>query len=28
VYCGDYESGKGVTADLIRDVGFNPVDAV
>ena len=27
VYCGDDESGKGVTAELIRDVGFDPVDA-
>jgi len=27
VYCGDDESGKGVAAELIRDVGFNPVDA-
>ena len=26
VYCGD-ESGKGVAAELIRDVGFDPVDA-
>jgi predicted dinucleotide-binding enzyme len=27
VYCGDDESGKGVAARLIRDVGFDPVDA-
>jgi predicted dinucleotide-binding enzyme len=27
VYCGDDESGKGVDAGLIRDVGFDPVDA-
>src|SRR5438270_10510996 len=27
VYCGDDESGKGVAAELIRDVGFEPVDA-
>ena len=27
VYCGDDESGKAVAADLIRDVGFEPVDA-
>src|SRR6266436_9402837 len=27
VYCGDDESSKGVAASLIRDVGFNPVDA-
>jgi hypothetical protein len=27
VYCGDDESGKGVAAELIRDVGFDPVDA-
>jgi 8-hydroxy-5-deazaflavin:NADPH oxidoreductase len=27
VYCGDDESGKAVAADLIRDVGFDPVDA-
>ena len=26
VYCGE-ESGKGVAAGLIRDVGFDPVDA-
>jgi predicted dinucleotide-binding enzyme len=27
VYCGDDESGKDVAAGLIRDVGFDPVDA-
>jgi hypothetical protein len=27
VYCGDNESGKAVAAELIRDVGFDPVDA-
>lgn len=27
VYCGDDESGKTVAAGLIRDVGFDPVDA-
>ena len=27
VYCGDDESGKGVAAELIRDMGFDPVDA-
>jgi predicted dinucleotide-binding enzyme len=27
VYCGDDERGKGVAAELIRDVGFAPVDA-
>jgi predicted dinucleotide-binding enzyme len=27
VYCGDDESGKGAAAELIRDVGFDPVDA-
>ena len=26
-YCGDDDSGKGVAAELIRDVGFDPVDA-
>ena len=26
-YCGDDQSGKGVAAELIRDVGFDPVDA-
>jgi predicted dinucleotide-binding enzyme len=27
VYCGDDESGKNVPAELVRDVGFDPVDA-
>jgi predicted dinucleotide-binding enzyme len=27
VYCGDDESGKAVAAELIRDVGFDAVDA-
>jgi len=27
VYCGDDERGKGLAATLIRDVGFDPVDA-
>lgn len=27
VYCGDDPSGKRIAADLIRDVGFDPVDA-
>ena len=27
VYCGDDESAKAVAANLIRDVGFEPVDA-
>jgi predicted dinucleotide-binding enzyme len=27
VYCGDNKRGKGVAARLIRDVGFDPVDA-
>jgi 8-hydroxy-5-deazaflavin:NADPH oxidoreductase len=27
VYCGDDRSGKAVAATLIRDVGFDPVDA-
>jgi predicted dinucleotide-binding enzyme len=27
VYCGDDESGKIVAAELIRDAGFDPVDA-
>jgi len=27
VYCGDDEGGKGVAAELIRDVGFDPLDA-
>jgi predicted dinucleotide-binding enzyme len=26
-YCGDDKSGKAVAAELIRDVGFDPVDA-
>jgi 8-hydroxy-5-deazaflavin:NADPH oxidoreductase len=26
VYCGDNESSKAVAAELIRDVGFDPVD--
>jgi predicted dinucleotide-binding enzyme len=26
VYCGDDERAKGVAAELIRDVGFDPVD--
>jgi predicted dinucleotide-binding enzyme len=26
VYCGDDESAKHVTAGLVRDVGFDPVD--
>jgi 8-hydroxy-5-deazaflavin:NADPH oxidoreductase len=26
VYCGDDEGAKGVAAELIRDVGFDPVD--
>ncbi|HEV2495951.1 MAG TPA: NAD(P)-binding domain-containing protein [Terriglobia bacterium] len=26
VYCGDDKSGKAVAAELIRDVGFDPVD--
>jgi predicted dinucleotide-binding enzyme len=26
-YCGDHETAKDVTATLIRDVGFDPVDA-
>src|SRR5256884_6083276 len=26
-YCGDNESSKAVAAELIRDVGFDPVDA-
>src|SRR5258708_32660340 len=28
VYCGDDRRGKEAAAGLIRDVGFNPVDAV
>jgi len=27
VYCGDDEIGKGVAAELIRDAGFEPMDA-
>ena len=27
VHCGDHEDAKRVAADLIRDVGFEPVDA-
>ncbi len=27
LYCGDGESGKTLTAELIRDVGFDPIDA-
>ena len=27
VYCGDDKNGKRVAAELIRDVGFDPVDA-
>jgi len=27
VYCGDDKKGKAVAAGLIRDVGFDPVDA-
>jgi len=27
VYCGDEPRSKGIAADLIRDVGFDPVDA-
>jgi len=27
VYCGDTGSSKAVAAELIRDVGFDPVDA-
>lgn len=27
VYCGDDSSSKEIAAELIRDVGFNPVDA-
>src|SRR5574341_2507517 len=27
LYCGDDASGKGIAAKLIRDVGFEPVDA-
>ncbi len=27
VYCGDESRSKGIAAELIRDVGFDPVDA-
>src|SRR6476620_10220250 len=27
VYCGDHEASKSVAAELIRDVGFDPIDA-
>jgi len=27
VYCGDHKNGKAVAAELIRDAGFDPVDA-
>ena len=27
VYCGDDADGKGIAAELIRDAGFDPVDA-
>jgi predicted dinucleotide-binding enzyme len=27
VYCGDDESGKAMAAELIRDAGFDPIDA-
>ena len=27
VYCGDDASGKGIAAELIRDAGFDPLDA-
>jgi predicted dinucleotide-binding enzyme len=27
VYCGDDSNSKGIAAELIRDVGFDPVDA-
>jgi predicted dinucleotide-binding enzyme len=27
VYCGDHQSAKKLAATLIRDVGFDPVDA-
>jgi hypothetical protein len=27
VYCGDHKRAKSTTACLIRDLGFNPVDA-
>src|SRR5437870_5750780 len=28
VYCGDDSSSKGIAAELIRDVGFDPVDVI
>jgi hypothetical protein len=27
VYCGDNSVGKGIASGLIRDAGFDPVDA-
>jgi predicted dinucleotide-binding enzyme len=27
VYCGDTEAGKDIAATLIRDIGFDPIDA-
>ena len=27
MYCGDHRRGKELPAELIRDVGFDPVDA-
>ena len=27
VYCGDHEKSKSVAAELIRDAGFDPIDA-
>ena len=27
VYCGDDEAAKGLAATLIRDIGFDPIDA-
>ena len=27
LYCGNHDDAKGVVAQLIRDVGFEPVDA-
>jgi 8-hydroxy-5-deazaflavin:NADPH oxidoreductase len=27
IYCGDDERAKNITAELIRDVGFDPIDA-
>ena len=27
VYCGDHAAGKDIAAELIRDAGFEPVDA-